>query len=204
MEFLRLFHQPQRLAISVRRRHAEISHQIFLQIFPLLLADHRHGSIAQHGDPAHDGSVVFEVTVSVQFKEVCKNPFNIVQRRQPVRLSGGFHHLPGVFLFFPRMTFRQFRLRGRAGRFAAGMHADQIRKYLSHLRAFHDTVDKPMLQKKLRPLEPFRKFLTDRLLDDSGTGKTDQSARLRQNDISQHGKTCRHPAGCGICQDRNV
>ena len=57
-----------------------------------------------------------------------------------------------------------------------------------------------MLQEKLRALEASRELLADGLLDNPRTCKADQSARLRQNNIPQHGKTRRYPAGRGIRQ----
>ena len=44
----------------------------------------------------------------------------------------------------------------------------------------------------------------DRLLNHARSRKTDQCPRLRQDDVSKHGKTCRHAPGRRVCQHRNI
>ena len=60
---------------------------------------------------------------------------------------------------------------------------------IPQLPAGHDTVHEAMFLQIFRPLESLGQLLTDGLLDDAGTGKADERARLRQGDIrSQAGK----------------
>ena len=61
-----------------------------------------------------------------------------------------------------------------------------------------------MLLLELRPLETLRQGLADGLLDDPGTGKADQSAGLRQDDIAQRGETGSDPTSGGVRKDGNI
>src|SRR5512143_1746573 len=63
-----------------------------------------------------------------------------------------------------------------------------------HVLARNDHVDHPVLEQELRPLEPRRELLFDRLFDNPGTGETDEALRFRDDDVSEHGKTRSHPA----------
>src|SRR5699024_9108037 len=54
-ERLRLLHQAQRLAVSVRGRHSKVSFNIVFGISSLLLSDHRHRHAVEHGNSSHDG-----------------------------------------------------------------------------------------------------------------------------------------------------
>ena len=84
------------------------------------------------------------------------------------------------------------------------MQFQNIRQHDPLIITFHDLINKSMLQKKLRFLESFWKLLADSLLDDSRTGKTDESFRLCQNDISQHSKACSYTTCCRICENRYI
>ena len=61
-----------------------------------------------------------------------------------------------------------------------------------------------MFQKELGSLESFRKLLTDSLFNHPRPCKTDQCFRFSQDNISQHGKACRHASRCRICQYGNI
>ena len=52
-----------------------------------------------------------------------------------------------------------------------------------------------MCQLELGSLEALRELLTDRLLDDTRTRKSNQRSRLCQDDIAQGRKACRYAAG---------
>jgi len=56
----------------------------------------------------------------------------------------------------------------------------------------------------LSPLKPFRQFFSHRLLDHSRPGKPNQRPRLSDMNITQHGKTRRHPARRRIGQHDDV
>ena len=53
-----------------------------------------------------------------------------------------------------------------------------------HLISRHDLIDKAMCHLELRTLESIWKLLTDRLLDYTRSGKSDQSIRLCQCNIA--------------------
>ena len=61
-----------------------------------------------------------------------------------------------------------------------------------------------MFDEKFCSLKTFRQFLSDCLFNDSRSGKSDQSPRLRQNNVAKHGKAGCHTAGCRIGQHRNI
>ena len=61
-----------------------------------------------------------------------------------------------------------------------------------------------MFQKEFRPLEAFRKLLPDRLLDDTGTCKSDQCIGLGQDNVSQHRPAGGHASGGRFRQNRDI
>ena len=71
-KLLRLLHQTQRFAVSVRRRHAEVALDILLGILPLRLGDHSHRHSPESCNTADDRLVVGEIPVAVKFYEVRK------------------------------------------------------------------------------------------------------------------------------------
>ena len=61
-----------------------------------------------------------------------------------------------------------------------------------------------MFHQKLRPLEPFRQFLSDCLLNNPRPRKPNQRMRLRQNNVPQHRPARRHAARCRIRQHTHI
>ena len=61
-----------------------------------------------------------------------------------------------------------------------------------------------MIEQKLATLKAFRQGFAHRLLDDAGTGKTDQRAGFADVYIAQHRKTCGNAARGRVGQDRDI
>jgi len=79
-----------------------------------------------------------------------------------------------------------------------------LRDIIFQLRALHDGVQEPVLQQKLAALEPFRKFLANRLLNHARTRKSDQRPRLRDIQIPQHRQTRSNAARRGIGEQADI
>ena len=58
------------LAIALRLRHAEVAADILLQGLALAVTDHCHRTVPQHGNAAHNGTIVHAGTVAPLLKEV--------------------------------------------------------------------------------------------------------------------------------------
>ena len=84
------------------------------------------------------------------------------------------------------------------------MQVDDLRECLFHLITFYNLIYETMLLKKFCSLESFRQLLSNCLLDDTWSCKSNQRIWLCQNDISQHGKTCGHSTCCRVCQHGNI
>ena len=208
VEFLRLLHQTQRLSVSVRGRHSEIPENIFFcRCAPFLRNDCDRHSV-ESCDSSDNRLVIFEIPVTVQFNKVGKQGVNIVTSYRAVFSSGDLNPLPGGQPFIWSTLFLSFVLTAFLPPFFPVlfdfMHAKNRCKHFLHLFPLYNLVDETVLQQKFRFLESFRQLLSDRLLNDTRSGKTDQCVRLCQNDIAKHGKTCRYSAGCRISQDRNI
>ena len=87
-------HDPQRLAVSFGMRAAEVAHNVFLGVAPLLVGHHRDGTAADLGQPAGHGRVVAEQTVAVQLGEVCEAETEVIEGERPRRVAGDLHPLP--------------------------------------------------------------------------------------------------------------
>ena len=72
-KLLRLLHQAQRLAVTVRVGHPEIALLVLFQGAPLLLPDHCHHNAIYPRNPAHNRPVIPADTVTVQFHKAVKN-----------------------------------------------------------------------------------------------------------------------------------
>ena len=84
------------------------------------------------------------------------------------------------------------------------MHFQNLSQYFLHLIPGYDSINKSMLKKKFCSLKSFRQLLSDRLLDHTRTGKSDQSSRFCKNNISKHSKTCCDTSRSWISQYRNI
>src|SRR3990172_10750455 len=74
----------------------------------------------------------------------------------------------------------------------SGEEAQELRKRVLHDAALDDHVEHAVLQEGLGPLKARRQRLADRLLDDPGPGKADESFWLGQVEVAEHGEARRH------------
>ena len=84
------------------------------------------------------------------------------------------------------------------------MHPQNLRQHLFRLFSWQNPIHKPMLHQKLRPLEPFRQFLSYCLLNNPRSRKPNQRMRLRQNNIPQHRPARRHAARRRVRQHTHI
>ena len=84
MEFFRLLHQPQRLAVSVRGRHTEVALYVLLRIRALRLRDHRHRDPAEPGNATNDRLIIGEISVPVELYKVGKQLTDIIASHRTV------------------------------------------------------------------------------------------------------------------------
>src|SRR5690606_18008123 len=92
-ELLRLEHEPQRLPVSLRMRHAEVAAQVLLHVAALLMAHHHHGPPVEPRPPAYDRFVIAVVAVAVQLDEVGERAIDVVERERPLRVTRELHAL---------------------------------------------------------------------------------------------------------------
>src|SRR5215813_5369421 len=67
-----------------------------------------------------------------------------------------------------------------------GEEGENAAERLLEFAPLDDHVELPVRQQELRPLEPFRQRLANRLRDDPGAGEADQRTRLRHDDVAEH------------------
>ena len=72
--------------------------------------------------------------------------------------------------------------------------SEKTRQARTQLGARDDQVDGTVVKQELTALKTFRQFFTHRLLDHARPGKADQGLGLGDDDIAQHGQTCRYAA----------
>src|SRR5215207_1426819 len=82
--------------------------------------------------------------------------------------------------------------------------SEDSRDLVLHLPAVDDRVEHPMLEKELGGLESLGKLLLDRLLDHSGTGESDERARLRKVHVTKQRVRSRYAPGGRIGKDRDI
>ena len=87
MEFFRLLHKAQRLAVSVRRRHGKVPVQIFLRRLSLCLGNDSHRHSVEPRDPADDRMIILKIAVSVKLHKICKQCIDIIRSYRTVLLS---------------------------------------------------------------------------------------------------------------------
>ena len=150
--------------------------------------------------------IVLEVSVPVELHKISEQCIDIVGPYRTVFLSGELYAVPGaersVLLHAPVLSRRCLQLLILEAFFS--VHGQDLCQYILHLLTFHDPVNETVVEQELRSLESLRQLLPDRLLDDSRPGKPDQRLWLRQDNISQHRKACRHTARRRIRKDRNI
>ena len=94
MELFRLLCQPQRFPVALRMRHCKVGAFVFLEVATLDFCDDGNGYTVQSSDTAQNCTIISIATVTVQFKELLKNPWEIVVNSRAV-------FLPNQHLFFP-------------------------------------------------------------------------------------------------------
>ena len=93
-ELLRQLHQPQRLAITLRLGHAEISVELILGVASLLMPDHHDRLAAETRQATDDRGILRKQTVALQFLEISKNVLEVVQGVRPLRMPRDLRDLP--------------------------------------------------------------------------------------------------------------
>ena len=71
---------------------------------------------------------------------------------------------------------------------------DQSADFAAEIFSMDDHINETMLQEKFRPLKAFGKFNSDRLVNRTRAGKSDQGIGLGNDNITQHGKARRDSA----------
>ena len=95
-ELLRQLHHPQRLAVPLGARLAEVAVDPLLGVAPLLMADHRHAPAAELREPGHDGGIVPERAVAVDLDPVGHQRLDVVEGVRAVLMAGHQGLLPAV------------------------------------------------------------------------------------------------------------
>ncbi len=78
------------------------------------------------------------------------------------------------------------------------MELNQISDGSLQSSTFKNHVNLTMLEQILCRLEVGRKFLPDSLLDHTATGKADPGTKFGDDNITEHGKACRHSTKGGL------
>ena len=78
MVFFGELHEPERLAVAFRARHAEIAPHVVVDVLPLAVTDQHHLHAVERREPADEGGVVAEVAVAVQLEEVGEDEGDVV------------------------------------------------------------------------------------------------------------------------------
>ena len=114
-ELLRQLHRPQRLAIAVGPRVAEVAVDLLLGVAALLVADDQHRLALVERGAGDDGVVVGEAAVAVQLDEVGEQALDVVERGRPRRMARHQHALPRRQVLVELAADRRRRgFRGRA------------------------------------------------------------------------------------------
>src|SRR5208282_718520 len=87
-------HEPHRLAVALRPRHAEIVPEAALGVGALLLADDAHRLALEPAEPADDRLVLAEIAVASQRREFRDEAFEIIRAARPFLLPGDLGLLP--------------------------------------------------------------------------------------------------------------
>ena len=151
----------------------------------------------------------------MQFQKVLKNQINISECAGPLQASCLLHPLPcrlclGLDHALPGDLggVKGFDILIKAAK-AFILHGNPVAfqnlvKLSSQIVPLHNVIQHTVLQEELRPLEALGKLLSDGLLNHSRACKSDQSSRLSQNQIAQHGKACRHAPRGRVREDGNI
>ncbi|EAU65776.1 hypothetical protein STIAU_6738 [Stigmatella aurantiaca DW4/3-1] len=125
-------HQPQRLAVAFRARHAEVARHVLLGAAPLLMANQHHGLAVQPREASDDGRVLAKAAVPTQLEEVGEEVLHVVQEVGPRAVAGQLHHLPAgqitedLCLELLGLLLQARNLRGEIHRAALGEHLELL------------------------------------------------------------------------------
>ena len=93
--FAAISNEPLGLAIALGVRHAEVPRDLLARVPALLVADDHDRAALEAGEASHDGGVVSEQTVAVQFDEVVEHQLGPVARVRPLGMARQLRALPG-------------------------------------------------------------------------------------------------------------
>src|SRR5262249_12233537 len=88
------FHQPHRLAIAFRPRHAEIVLDPAFCCRPLLLTDDAQAHAAEAAETAHDCRILTELAVASDWGEFTDDRVDVIEAVGPLRMTRHLGLLP--------------------------------------------------------------------------------------------------------------
>ena len=88
-------HQPLRLAVALRPRHAEIVLDPAFGVGALFVPDDHRRAALEPSDAADDRLVLAEVAVAGERREILHQPVDIVAEMRPLGMPGDLRLLPG-------------------------------------------------------------------------------------------------------------
>ncbi len=88
-------HQPERLAVALGMRHAEVALEVLLGVAAVLMADDHHRLAVEPRPAADDRRVVHVEAVAVQLDEVGEDGAEVVERVRPAGVAGDHDPLQG-------------------------------------------------------------------------------------------------------------
>ena len=87
--------KPQRLAVALGPRHAEVPPDFFRHCAAALVSDHHQRLATEAGQAADNRRIISKATVSVQLDELGAQTLNVVKRVGPVSVARELYPLPG-------------------------------------------------------------------------------------------------------------
>ena len=87
-------HQPHRLAIALRPRHAKVALDPGFGVMALFMADHHHGHVIEPRDPAHHCMVIGKAAVAGKRGKFGEEPLNVILGVRAVRMARNLAFLP--------------------------------------------------------------------------------------------------------------
>src|SRR5690606_4623498 len=93
-EALGQLHQPQRLAVALGARHAEVALELGLGVAALLVADHHHAAAVDAGEAADDRGVVGVGAVARQLLDLLAHDAQVVHGVRARRVARELRDLP--------------------------------------------------------------------------------------------------------------
>jgi hypothetical protein len=136
-------HQPQRFAVALGFRLAEIAADLLLRAAPLLVPDHQHRHAVEGAEAADDGRVIPEAAVAMQLDEVLEQALDVVERVGACGVARQLHLLPrrqvgeDLLLQLPRARFEE----GDLGPQLRGAAADAHQLLDLALQRHHRTLE---------------------------------------------------------------